>query len=343
MHELKFGIFGLDNAGKSTLLYALKNIYGYEEKIKSFKPTVRIHHETQKYYNLSVNYWDFGGQEAFREEYLENPKNFERMDILLFMIDIQDETRFTQSLDYLNRILNTLNDSDYDKTQEIQICLSKSDCEVVQACHYDFDSRLEMIQNLVLTRFPEFKFKFYTTSIFNIYSLCRMLSMIFHPYFIFSSALDSALNNFAQQLQLDTALIFDSAGIILSQYLQEEVLPFFDYSSTNDILDSHLRIGRQLHEREVQMSPTTVLSNETLISCYQFQVSSTKEMSDDEKIEQLIQTETTVPPSSEYYLSVLTHAENEDTDQISEAINTFLISVQEILAQQLDTIKREED
>ena len=170
-----------------------------------------------------------------------------------------------------------------------------------------------------------------------------MLLMIFHPYFIFSSALDSALNNFAQQLQLDTALIFDSAGIILSQYLQEEVLPFFDYSSTNDILDSHLRIGRQLHEREVQMSPTTVLSNETLISCYQFQVSSTKEMSDDEKIEQLIQTETTVPPSSEYYLSVLTHAENEDTDQISEAINTFLISVQEILAQQLDTIKREED
>ena len=91
------------------------------------------------------------------------------------------------------------------------------------------------------------------------------------------------------------------------------------------------------------MSPTTVCSNETLISCYQFQVSSTKEMSDDEKIEQLIQTETTVPPSSEYYLSVLTHAENEDTDQISEAINTFLISVQEILAQQLDTIKREED
>ena len=48
-----------------------------------------------------------------------------------------------------------------------------------------------------------------------------MLSMIFHPYFIFSSALDSALNNFAQQLQLDTALNLDSAGIILSQYLQE--------------------------------------------------------------------------------------------------------------------------
>ena len=79
------------------------------------------------------------------------------MDILLFMIDIQDDARFTQSLDYLDRILNTLNDSDYDKTEEIQICLSKSDCEVVQACHYDFDSRLEMIQNLVLTRFPEFQ------------------------------------------------------------------------------------------------------------------------------------------------------------------------------------------
>jgi hypothetical protein len=51
--------------------------------------------------------WDFGGQDAFREEYLTSPeKYFDGLNLLIFVIDIQDIDRVDIALDYYIRCLD---------------------------------------------------------------------------------------------------------------------------------------------------------------------------------------------------------------------------------------------
>ncbi len=61
MQDKKILLVGLDNAGKSTLLYKLK----LGETIQSV-PTVGFNVETVEYKKLDFLIWDVGGQESIR-------------------------------------------------------------------------------------------------------------------------------------------------------------------------------------------------------------------------------------------------------------------------------------
>lgn len=60
--EIRVLILGLDNAGKTTLLYKL---YAPDRVIRTM-PTIGFNVETVQYENLSFNVWDLGGQTNIR-------------------------------------------------------------------------------------------------------------------------------------------------------------------------------------------------------------------------------------------------------------------------------------
>jgi len=101
-------VAGLDAAGKTSLLSKFGGRLGISDMIATHptKGVVRMKFGTS---NLSLFIWDLGGQEEYRERYLNNPEQyFVQLDLLIYVIDVQDSERFEESLEYLDRILNSL-------------------------------------------------------------------------------------------------------------------------------------------------------------------------------------------------------------------------------------------
>ena len=59
--EYRLLILGLDNAGKTTILYQMQL-----GEAKITVPTLEFNVETVKYENLNFKMWDLGGQSEFR-------------------------------------------------------------------------------------------------------------------------------------------------------------------------------------------------------------------------------------------------------------------------------------
>ena len=141
--EFKIIFAGLDNAGKTSFLIALRQKYNFYERVKKLKPTINIEYSSFNFLNLyCINLWDMGGQERFRKIYTNNPVYFTDTNYLYYLIDIQDELRFEESIQYLADLLDIFRSLEY--SNEIIICFHKYDPKFKNS--KDFVDRIEMIK-----------------------------------------------------------------------------------------------------------------------------------------------------------------------------------------------------
>jgi len=126
----KIMLLGLDNAGKTSIVLTLKgnkSLLSY----MSLSPT-RDHNITNIIVSdTKFNIWDFGGQETYRKEHLENMEDYiEGCNKIIYVIDIQDYERYDKSLTYLEDLL-VLIDNSYDDI-ELSIFLHKYDPNITE-------------------------------------------------------------------------------------------------------------------------------------------------------------------------------------------------------------------
>ena len=101
-------VSGLDEAGKTSLLSKFGGRLGISDMI-STHPTKGVVRMKFGSTNLNLFIWDLGGQEEYRERYLSNPEQyFVQLDLLLYVIDVQDPERFDESLEYFDKILDSI-------------------------------------------------------------------------------------------------------------------------------------------------------------------------------------------------------------------------------------------
>ncbi|CCH58991.1 hypothetical protein TBLA_0B01480 [Henningerozyma blattae CBS 6284] len=96
--EMKILMLGLDNAGKTTILYKLKL-----NTVKAAAPTVGFNVETVTYKNVKFNMWDVGGQERLRPLWRHY---FPATTALIFVIDAHDKKRLTEAKEELYSIIS---------------------------------------------------------------------------------------------------------------------------------------------------------------------------------------------------------------------------------------------
>ncbi|VEU22530.1 DEKNAAC103715 [Brettanomyces naardenensis] len=96
--EVRVLMLGLDNAGKTTILYKLKM-----GKAEETVPTVGFNVETIRYRNLVMNTWDVGGQERIRALWRHY---FSGTDALIYVIDSADTKRFDDAKKELYKVIN---------------------------------------------------------------------------------------------------------------------------------------------------------------------------------------------------------------------------------------------
>ncbi|KAK3285410.1 hypothetical protein CYMTET_6986 [Cymbomonas tetramitiformis] len=95
--EYKIIIVGLDNAGKTTMLYQL-----HLGQVVVTQPTVGSNVESIRYKNLNFEVWDLGGQQNLRAAW---PTYYRQTDAVIMMVDSTDRARIAISKDELGRII----------------------------------------------------------------------------------------------------------------------------------------------------------------------------------------------------------------------------------------------
>ncbi|KAK8815210.1 hypothetical protein WA158_003422 [Blastocystis sp. Blastoise] len=96
--ELRILVLGLDNAGKTTILYRLQ----LNEPISTV-PTIGFNVETIQYKNLTFQVWDLGGQTSIRPYWRCYYPNTQA---IIFVVDSADTNRINIVKAELTAILN---------------------------------------------------------------------------------------------------------------------------------------------------------------------------------------------------------------------------------------------
>ena len=215
--EKKLVISGLDNAGKTSFLIALRKKYNFYEKVKALKPTIKIDYSSFDFMNRwIINFWDMGGQAKYRKIYVNNPIYFTDTDYLYYFIDIQDELKIEESVHYLHELLRIYREMGY--SREIIVCFHKYDPKLRKKD--EFSDRIEMIKNLVLTQNKDLKFWFFETSYYDISSLSRAISYSLNKLLNLEQ-LNTKVENIVREFGCNYAILYNNDGLIISDYYVE--------------------------------------------------------------------------------------------------------------------------
>ena len=91
-------ILGLDNAGKTQILYCMK----LGHCITNTVPTLGFNMEEFEYKHLTIKAWDLGGQDKYRSMWHHY---FHDVDGVIFVVDSQDRDRFSDAKAELHALL----------------------------------------------------------------------------------------------------------------------------------------------------------------------------------------------------------------------------------------------
>eukprot|EP01100_Stratorugosa_tubuloviscum_P011371 TRINITY_DN506_c1_g5_i1.p1 TRINITY_DN506_c1_g5~~TRINITY_DN506_c1_g5_i1.p1 ORF type:complete len:181 (-),score=89.57 TRINITY_DN506_c1_g5_i1:163-705(-) len=95
--ELRIVMLGLDNGGKTTILYKLKM-----GEVVQTTPTIGFNVETVTCKNLSFSVWDVGGQDQIRGLWRHY---FMHTQAVIFVVDSNDGTRLREAREELWKVL----------------------------------------------------------------------------------------------------------------------------------------------------------------------------------------------------------------------------------------------
>jgi len=249
MEDIKLVISGLDNAGKTSFLIALRQKYNFHEIVKNLKPTIKIDYNSFNFLNRwTINFWDMGGQAKYRKIYINNPIYFTETNYLYYIIDIQDELKIEESIHYLNELLNIYRTLDY--SNEIIICFNKYDPKYVN--NEEFSDRVEMIKNLIFSQIKDIKFKFFKTSYYDISSLSKAISFSLNKLLNLEN-LNDKIKSIVDDFGCNHAIFYTNTGLIISDYYKESMdTRDFEEMITSKINDN-LEFFQRLVDNQVDM------------------------------------------------------------------------------------------
>jgi len=168
--DKKIMIMGLDNSGKSSILLSLRedtNLLSF----LSLKPTRGVNIENFKIPQSNLIIWEFGGQEQYRQEYLEHfDRYFDEVDNIIYVIDIQDMDRHDLSLGYFKDVVDLLKQNNV--IVDISVYFHKFDPHLSKQEKFknvDAFTTPDLIRKIRRIIPLDYKYKFYKTSIYTVF------------------------------------------------------------------------------------------------------------------------------------------------------------------------------
>ncbi|MEJ2248401.1 MAG: ADP-ribosylation factor-like protein [Candidatus Lokiarchaeota archaeon] len=257
VEDFKIIFGGLDNAGKTSFLIALRKKYNFFESVENLKPTIKIDYQTFDLMGKKIDLWDMGGQEKYRKMYMNKKIYFEETNYFYYLIDIQDELRLNSSVNYLYEILDIFRKTNY--SNEVIICFHKYDPEFLE--NDQFKARTQMVKNLVCTQNEQFKFRFFNTSYYNISSLSKAFSYSMSNLLNLEE-LNFQFKEFLEKCACDYIILYTNTGIILVDQYRDILDPKSFEKTISERIQRNLEFFQRLNDEDAQMNERVVLTNE---------------------------------------------------------------------------------
>jgi len=185
------------------------------------KPTKGAQRKIFEFLDKSIWCWDLGGQRSYRIAYLKNPgKFFDKTDIAIYVIDIQDKDRFPEAISYFSDVMVQF------KKLEINppICIffHKYDPALIKAAPNEMKELIsnltEKIKKIALNN----KVYFYTTSIFDFSSIITAMSEIFLALYPKSQLIEKTILEFSKKVNSDGIVALDDNSLQIGAYYKDE-------------------------------------------------------------------------------------------------------------------------
>ena len=213
--QLKILFVGLDRAGKTSFLHGVKKRYSEIIKVLPTKGVVRTEEKIFEEQNSQISIWDLGGQQKYREKFLEQGKIYlYNVDLLFYFIDIQDAKRIKEAINLFKKILNSL--KELDEYPPIVICVNKFDPDLKKS--KEIRKNLKIVEEEIIKCSSDFFFKIFHTSVFDHWSLISAYSYGLSQLSPNRELFENQLKFLANKTKSDALLLLNDNGIILSNY-----------------------------------------------------------------------------------------------------------------------------
>lgn len=161
-NQVKILLVGLDNSGKTSISTSLQGIQNISD-FSSLRPTRGAAWEDFEALDNNYLIVDLGGQKAFRDGYLNNFTEYlTGTSKIIYVIDVQDTTRYNESLEYMTRVINQI---DKQSDVDFSIFLHKYDSDI-EFDENDIDELIRKIKRVVPHNFI---YSLHKTSIYAIF------------------------------------------------------------------------------------------------------------------------------------------------------------------------------
>jgi len=219
---IKIPVFGIQNAGKTSLIKSLQKEFS---AITKLKPTKGIDRQTLILLEKKISIWDLGGQKKYRDQYVEKKAEvvFSDIDQTLFVIDIQDQDKFEDSINYFKKVRDMI--SEFSPDAKIHILIHKFDPGMEQ------DPQNMQMLKVLEQKFSEIaaplKIILYHTSIFNPISIIHAFSKPILGNSTLYDNLGILFDDFCNKNQsrniLDFILIYSDDLVEVASYFRPDI------------------------------------------------------------------------------------------------------------------------
>lgn len=242
----KISFLGLDAAGKTSIITAITKRFGFEEEVTKLTPTRRISRDTFKFLGIDFVRGDFGGQEQYRQTYLKHPdKYLAGTDLVFYVIDIQDNDRYIESIDYLDEILLYLKEQQM--YPPLAILFHKMDPEISQ--DPELNRRIIVLKQALNKYSRDFDILFFETSIYDIKSIMDCFSTALSALFDKLEMVSHLLMEIGKNYDTLMIALFDAKGITLGEYYK----PHLQVKEKLKIFDIYLDVQKKIMEQNKKL------------------------------------------------------------------------------------------
>jgi len=209
---------GLDDAGKTSIIYALQREFS---KIAILKPTRGAQRRIFEFLGREIAEWDLGGQISYRISYLKNPgKYFDGTEIAIYVIDIQNKARIPEAISYFKDVVEQFNKLEI--APPIYVFLHKYDPALIRNALNELKT-LELDLKEKIKRSVEYKqIYFYNTSIYDLNSIIKAMSEILLNLYPKSELISKTISEFAHKVYSEGVVLIDDNSLIIGSYYTTE-------------------------------------------------------------------------------------------------------------------------
>ena len=215
LRQIKILMTGLDRAGKTSFLHAVKQRYSEIIKTLPTKGVARTEEKIFEEQNSKISLWDLGGQKKYRDMFIEQRKVYlYNVDLLFYFIDIQDSERISEAIELFGTVIDSL--IELEEFPPIIICLNKFDPDIKNA--KDIKKNIKTVNEKIKEISERFFVKIFQTSIFDHWSLVSAYSFGLSQLSPNRELFENQLKQFAKKISSDAILLLNENGIILSNF-----------------------------------------------------------------------------------------------------------------------------